>query len=83
MLKTTEELERFLNTNEIPKIKEQIKEGVNEISTLDAKSDLIDNIKTNDIPSFISEATHADYNKFLTDRRKLMSIKLKEYYESL
>lgn len=70
-------------TKYLDKIKEQINVGINEISTLDAKDDLIENIKTNDIPSFITEATHLDYNKFLTDRRKLMSNKLKEYYESL
>ena len=65
------------------KIEEQINEGVNEISKLDADSALEENIKTNDIPSFITEATHQNYNTFLEERRKMMSKKLKAYYEKL
>lgn len=64
-------------------IKEQINNGVNEVSTLDDEDNLIENIKTNDIPTFITEATHLDYNDFLKDRRKLMSQKLRHYYENL
>ena len=67
----------------LDKIKEQIKEGINQISTLDAQDALIENIKTNDIPSFIIDATHHDYDRFLKERRKMMSKKLKEYYENL
>ena len=44
---------------------------------------LEENIKTNDIPSFITEATHQDYDRFLKERRKMMSKKLKAYYENL
>ena len=65
------------------KIKQQIKEGNNQISTLDAEYALLENIKTNDIPSFIIEATHHDYDRFLKERRKMMSKKLKAYYENL
>ena len=70
-------------TEYLRKIEEQINEGVNEISTLDADSALEENIKTNDIPSFITEATHQNYNTFLEERRKMMSKKLKAYYENL
>ncbi|PQJ72759.1 GmrSD restriction endonuclease domain-containing protein [Polaribacter butkevichii] len=70
-------------TEYLGKIKDQINQGVNEVSTLDTETALVDNIKTNDIPSFITEATHKDYTKFLEERRKLMSKKLKAYYESL
>lgn len=70
-------------TEYLNKIKEQINEGVNEISTLDTESALEENIKTNDIPSFITEATHQNYNTFLQERRKMMSKKLKAYYENL
>jgi hypothetical protein len=67
----------------LSKIKQQIDDGVNEISTLDNKDSLIKNIKANDIPSFITEAIHSDYNRFLIDRRKMMANKLKAYYENL
>ena len=67
----------------LDKIKQQIKEGNNQISTLDTEYALLENIKTNDIPSFIIEATHDDYDRFLKERRKMMSKKLKAYYENL
>jgi len=67
----------------LDKIKQQIKEGNNQISTLDTEYALLENIKTNDIPSFIIEATHHDYDRFLKERRKMMSKKLKAYYENL
>ena len=67
----------------IGKIKEQITEGINQISTLDAEDTLKENIRTNDIPSFIDEASHQDYDRFLKERRKMMSKKLKAYYENL
>ncbi|WP_299618832.1 DUF262 domain-containing protein [uncultured Tenacibaculum sp.] len=65
------------------KIETQINESINEISTIDNKDALEDNIKANDIPFFIKEATHQDYTRFLEERRKLMSKKLKAYYEGL
>ncbi|MGQ1891174.1 GmrSD restriction endonuclease domain-containing protein [Thermophagus sp. OGC60D27] len=67
----------------LSKIKEQINDGVNEISTIDDNDALIENIRINDIPLSIIQATHSDYNQFLKDRRKLMAKKLKTYYESL
>ena len=67
----------------LDKIRQQIKEGSNQISTLDAECALLENIKTNDIPSFIIDATHHDYDRFLKERRKMMSKKLKAYYENL
>ena len=67
----------------LDKIKQQIKEGNNQISTLDTEYALLENIKTNDIPSFIIEATHHDYDRFLKERRKMISKKLKAYYENL
>jgi hypothetical protein len=67
----------------LDKIKQQIKESNNQISTLDTEYALLENIKTNDIPSFIIEATHHDYDRFLKERRKMISKKLKAYYENL
>lgn len=67
----------------LQKIEEQIKQGVNEICTLDVIDGLTENIKVNDIPLSINKSIHSDYNQFLKDRRKLMSEKLKTYYENL
>lgn len=65
------------------KIKDQIEKGKNEITTLDSEESLKKNIKTNDIPVFIENATHIEYNRFLEERRRLMADKLKAFYENL
>lgn len=67
----------------LDKIKEQIAQGTNEISTLVSEASLRSNIKTNDIPEFLETATHIDYKRFLEERRRLMADKLKIYYEQL
>lgn len=67
----------------LDKIKEQIAQGTNEISTLVSEASLRSNIKTNDIPEFLETATHIDYKRFLEERRRLMADKLKTYYEQL
>lgn len=50
------------------------------ISSLD---ELQGNLKMNCIPKNIANMTVEDYNNFLLERRKLMAIKMKEYYFSL
>jgi len=67
----------------LDKVKSQIESGTNEISTIGSLTGLDDNLKVNDIPVVLNNATHADYNAFLLSRRKLMAIKLKNYYEQL
>lgn len=70
--------EEYLN-----KVKAQIQEGTNGISTIDSENSLKENLVSNDIPSFIQEASHLEYERFLEERRKLMAKKLKGYYEQL
>jgi len=70
--------EAYLN-----KVKTQILTGINEISTLDSETSLQQNLMNNDIPGFIEEATHLDYERFLEERRKLIAKKLKAYYLGL
>lgn len=67
----------------LDKVKAQIQEGKNEISTLDSESSLQENLIVNDIPSLIEEASHLVYEKFLEERRRLMANKLKNYYNQL
>ncbi|PZX92814.1 hypothetical protein DOS84_13145 [Flavobacterium aquariorum] len=67
----------------LDKVKAQIQAGTNEISTLDSENSLKENLINNDIPSSIEEANHLAYEGFLEERRRLMSNKLKVYYESL
>ncbi|MFQ6600641.1 DUF262 domain-containing protein [Flavobacterium sp. C3NV] len=70
--------EAYLN-----KVKSQIAVGINEISTIDSEINLHENLMNNDIPCFIEEATHLDYERFLEERRKLIAKKLKAYYQGL
>jgi len=65
------------------KIVSQIKNGEKVISTIDNYDELVRNFKVNDIPEEILEYVHEDYNDFLVKRRKLMALKIREYYESL
>jgi hypothetical protein len=67
----------------LDKVKAQIQAGTNGISTLDSGSSLQENLINNDIPSILEEANHLAYEGFLEERRRLMSNKLKVYYEQL
>lgn len=62
------------------KVKGQITAKTNEISTIDSLDNLNQNLLTNDIPEFLAIAAHSDYERFLVERRKLMAVKLKNYY---
>ena len=44
---------------------------------------LLDNLKQNAVPESIFEMETEDYQKFLLERRKLMSKKIKNYYEQI
>lgn len=65
------------------KIINQIQKGEKDISTIDDYDELVNNLKINDIPKEILGYVHEDYNDFLIKRRKLMALKIREYYESL
>jgi hypothetical protein len=45
--------------------------------------DLKKNLHMNCIPESIFEMTVLDYERFLAERRQLMSMKIKEYFNSL
>lgn len=65
------------------KVLEQIENNVLNISTIDYKSILENNLELNDIPRILYKGTHTDYSDFLVERRKLMAAKIKKYYEQL
>ncbi len=54
-----------------------------QVSGISTKEQLYDNLKMNCVPIDILEMNIDDYNEFLTQRRKLMAQKIKEYYHSL
>jgi hypothetical protein len=64
-------------------IKNQILHNNQQVSGLATEQQLLDNLKMNCVPTVIQEMGIDDYNDFLTLRRKLMSQKIKEYYQSL
>lgn len=67
----------------LAKVKDQVNQGVLDISTIDKEQDLYSNLLNNDIPTEVFNFTHLDYNSFLMARRKLMAKRIKQYYESL
>ncbi len=67
----------------LAKVKDQVNQGVLDISTIDKEQDLYSNLLNNDMPTEVFNYTHLDYNSFLMARRKLMAKRIKQYYESL
>jgi len=65
------------------KVKEQIKNNIFELSTIDNEVILANNLKINEIPEILFEANDSDYEPFLKERRQLMAKKIKNYYEQL
>ena len=54
-----------------------------QISGLATEQQLLDNLKMNAIPEEIMQMSIDNYNDFLVARRKLMAMKIKNYYHSL
>ena len=53
------------------------------VSGLSTHQELLDNLRMNAVPPEIMQMSIDDYNDFLTCRRKLMALKLKQYYQTL
>jgi hypothetical protein len=70
-------------TEYLAKVKAEITEGVFNISTIDSESLLDMNFVINDIPFGLSDATAADYDGFLKQRRSLMASTIRNYYFQL
>lgn len=54
-----------------------------QVSGLASEQQLLDNLKMNCVPAKIMEMTIENYNDFLNSRRKLMALKIKDYYFGL
>lgn len=65
------------------KVKEQIQNGIIDISSIDSEEVLQRNLMINDIPASIVSSSHIDYKEFLKARREKMAKKIKEYYQSI
>lgn len=64
-------------------VKSQMIDNNQQVSGLATEQQLLDNLKMNCVPIEIQQMSIDNYNDFLTIRRKLMAIKIKEYYHSL
>lgn len=64
-------------------VKSQMIGNNQQVSGLATEQHLLDNLKMNCVPIAIQQMSIDNYNDFLTMRRKLMAIKIKEYYHSL
>lgn len=67
----------------LDRVKSEIANNTNDISTIDREAILNDNLSNNDIPSLLHEADHSSYESFLEERRKLMAQRIKDYYKTL
>lgn len=65
------------------RVKEEINTKVHELTSLESEEELRRNLKENDIPSWVSTGDHDSFLKFLEERRHLMALKIKKYYEQL
>jgi len=65
------------------KVLEEIDTKRYDISTIDSKSILEQNLVMNDIPNMLYNADHTDYKDFLISRRRMMADKIKNYYKTL
>jgi len=64
-------------------VKTQMLDNQQQVSGISTEQQLLDNLKMNCVPPEIQQMNIDDYNDFLTLRRKLMALKIKEYYQSL
>ena len=64
-------------------VRSQILNNNKLVSGITSEKDLLDNLKMNCVPPEIMDMRIEDYQDFLNSRRKLMSYKIKEYYNSL
>lgn len=64
-------------------VKSQMLDSNQQLSGLSNEQQLLNNLKMNCVPMEIQQMSIDDYNDFLVLRRKLMAIKIKEYYHSL
>jgi hypothetical protein len=64
-------------------LQDQCSGGKMKYGAIDTHEELMENLKTHCIPESIFEADINSYDGFLQERRKLMSQKMKKYYQSL
>lgn len=64
-------------------VRKQMTDSNQQVSGLSTEQQLFDNLKMNCVPTEIEKMSIDNYNDFLTMRRKLMSAKIKEYYQTL
>lgn len=67
----------------LAEVEKQFETGVPTLCEITDREDLLDNLRENAIPEMFRETTVDNYQEFLEQRRELMGLKLKEYYESL
>ncbi len=64
-------------------LKEQCEGGKMKYGGIQTMDELLNNLKTHCIPETIFSMNAENYESFLNERRKLMAIKIKGYYNSL
>jgi hypothetical protein len=57
--------------------------GTKKYGNIDTMKELNENLLANAVPQLIFDATHKDFESFLSERRRLMAVKIEKYYNSL
>lgn len=61
----------------------QVRHGVIKYGGIDNKEDLLENLRENCIPETLLHDAPVEYDDFLEQRRKLMALKIKEWFKGL
>lgn len=64
-------------------LRQQVEGGAQRYGGIVVKDDLLENFRQNCIPESLLEGEIPEYEHFLSERRKLMALKLKEWFQKL
>ena len=57
--------------------------GTQVLTGIDSREELVENLRMNCVPESIFDGNHLSYQDFLIERRKLMAVKIREYFSVL
>jgi hypothetical protein len=64
-------------------IADQCNGGVKKYGGINEREEMLENLRMNCLPDVMLDGVICDYDRFLADRRKLMALRIKSYFEGL
>jgi hypothetical protein len=62
---------------------DQCNGGTKKYGGITSREEMLDNLRMNCLPVVMLDNVSMDYDRFLAERRKLMALRIKEYFETL